>query len=270
MGPGCSSGEEVYSLAIIIHECIELSNSHVNVQIFGTDIDERAIIFARTGKYPKSISVDISEERLNKYFYREDGYFKVKPKIREMVVFAPHNLIKNPPFIKLDLISCRNLLIYFDSVLQKKLFPTFNYSLNPGGLLFLGSSETIGQNQELFSILEKKWKIFRKSPSKILKTPLFSYPYQGIREGYTHRKEADMVEPPKDVNLIRLLKTLLIQSDLSTCIVINQFFNIIYIHGRTGQFLEPPEGEVSINILDMARPFLKKRYRVHCISWKMD
>jgi len=169
---GCSSGEEAYSLAIILQECMAETKTHFNVQIFGTDIDEEAISIARAGLYPESILVDVSPERLKHYFNKEDdGRYRVKKVIREMLVFAPQNVIKDPPFTKLDILSCRNLLIYLGSELQQKLIPVFNYSLKRDGILFLGSSESIGKAIDMFSVLDRKWKIFRRQHSSLTASP---------------------------------------------------------------------------------------------------
>jgi len=164
--PGCSSGEEAYSVAIIIQEYMDTIGRHFNVQIFGTDIDEEAVNIARAGLYPASISADISPDRLKKFFIKEDEQYQIKKTIREMVVFAPQNIIKDPPFTKLDLLCCRNLLIYFGPELQKKLLPIFHYSLKPDGVLFLGSSESIGQFTDLFNIHEKNVKFLNEKLPK--------------------------------------------------------------------------------------------------------
>jgi two-component system CheB/CheR fusion protein len=149
--PGCSSGEEAYSIAIILQEHMIEHGQKFNVQIFGTDIDNDAIDAARAGFYPASIKADVSPERLRQFFTKEGNGYRIKKNIREMLVFAPQNIIKDPPFTKLDLISCRNLLIYLDAKSQKKLLPVFHYSLKTEGILFLGSSETIGGFVDLFS-----------------------------------------------------------------------------------------------------------------------
>ena len=153
--PGCSSGEEVYSIAIIIKELLDETNKQLEVEIFGTDLDENAIKTARSGSYSNVISDDISQERLNKFFYKNDNIYTIKNELRDMVVFANHNLIKDPPFTKLDIISCRNLLIYLESDAQEKVLSNFKYALKQDGILFLGPSESIGEFISAFSIVDK-------------------------------------------------------------------------------------------------------------------
>ncbi|MBC7815375.1 MAG: SAM-dependent methyltransferase, partial [Planctomycetaceae bacterium] len=160
--PGCSSGEEVFSLAIALQECREKLKRHFEVQIFGTDLDADAIETARAGQYSDGIAVDVLPTRLERYFVRHDGAYRVRTDIREMAIFATQNVIKDPPFTKLDFVSCRNLLIYLNSDLQQRLLPIFHYALKPGGVLLLGPSETVGSFTDLFETLDKRWKIFRR------------------------------------------------------------------------------------------------------------
>jgi two-component system CheB/CheR fusion protein len=160
--PGCASGEEAYSIAILLHECMAKMKTRFDVQIFGTDLDSHAIDAARAGVYAAGISADVSKERLERYFVREDNAYRVAKEIREMLVFAPQNVIKDPPFTKLDLVVCRNMLIYLDGDAQRRLLPVFHYALRPNGLLFLGPSESIGRFADLFEPIDNKWKIFRK------------------------------------------------------------------------------------------------------------
>ena len=254
--PGCSSGEEAYSLAIILHECMELSQRHIHVQIFATDIDEQAIDFARTGFFTESSVVNISKERLGKYFSKEDGHYRIKKSIREMLIFAPQNVIKDPPFINLDLLCCRNLLIYFEQKLQKKLLPIFHYSLKPDGILFLGTSETIGQATDLFQLEERKWKIFkRKSTAAVQLAMPDLMPPQTIEK--THTISITPTEKINKMDILSLVESLLSQSHLPPCVIIDDQADIIYVHGRIGRYLETPEGKTSINVLEMARADLK-------------
>jgi len=257
--PGCASGEEAYSVGIVLHECMEQLGRHFHVQIFGTDLDEDAINVARAGVYPESIMVDVKQERIKRYFTKEeDGQYRVKKLIREMLVFAPQNVIKDPPFTKLDLLCCRNLLIYLGTELQRKLLPIFHYSLKPQGVLFLGSSETIGPTTHLFALAHKKWKIFRRKPSAPGAHPVLDFPAQP--ESYEARdlEVPETVQRAEQLSALQLVETILQQSDTPPCAIINDTSNVVYIHGRTGRFLEPAEGKASVNIVEMARRGLKK------------
>jgi len=255
---GCSSGEEAYSLAIILQECMAKMNRHFNVQVFGTDIDEDAINVARAGLYPESILADVSPERIKRHFTKEDdGQFCIKKATREMVVFAPQNVIKDPPFTKLDILSCRNLLIYLGPELQKKLLPVFHYSLKKDGILFLGSSESVGQASDMFSILDKKWKIFHKQASSLSVYPILDFPATPVTLEQTELDVPDNIRRAEEISALQLVETILQQSHTPPCAIIDDASNVVYIHGKTGRFLEPPEGKISVNILEMARPGLK-------------
>jgi two-component system CheB/CheR fusion protein len=154
--PGCATGEEAYSLAILMHEAMDRLDKHLNIQVFATDIDSDAVEFARAGIYPESIAADVSDKRLKRFFTKVDSTYVVRKQVRESVVFAAQNLIKDPPFSKLDLVSCRNVLIYMDTVLQKQILPLFHYVLNHDAILFLGTSESIGEFADYFSPISTK------------------------------------------------------------------------------------------------------------------
>lgn len=160
---GCSTGEEAYSIAMLFKEALYKFKKHLKVVIFASDIDEDAIEFGRNGTYSDNIRANVSHERIARFFQKKDNKYQIKKEIREMVVFAHHNVIKDPPFSKIDLITCRNLLIYLDSELQKKIIPTFHFRLNDGGILILGTSESIGEYVDLFSVFEDHQKIFKKN-----------------------------------------------------------------------------------------------------------
>ena len=163
--PGCGTGEEPLSIAILLDEAMERTGRRLSVQIFATDIDTQAIDMARMGEYPESIGADMTPERLKRYFTKKNGFYRIKQEIREMVVYAVQNLISDPPFSHLDLISCRNVLIYLDTDAQKQIMPMFHFTLNPNGYLFLGSSETIGVAADLFTTIDVRWKIFQRKGS---------------------------------------------------------------------------------------------------------
>jgi two-component system CheB/CheR fusion protein len=195
--PGCSSGEEAYSVAIILQECMADLGRHLNVQIFGTDLDETSIAVARAGRFPQSISADVNPERLQRFFHKEESHYQIKKSIREMVIFAPQNITKDPPFTNLDLLCCRNLLIYFSAKLQKQLLPIFYYSLKPDALLFLGTSETIGQATDFFSLQEKKWKIFKRKATASAETTALSFP---ALSATSENQEEETPPPPSPPN----------------------------------------------------------------------
>ena len=258
--PGCATGEEAYSVAIVLHECMERTGRHFHVQIFGTDIDSEAIATARNGLYPDNILSDIGPNRIKRYFSKEDdGRYRIKKTIREMLIFAEQNVIKDPPFTRLDLLCCRNLLIYLGMELQIKLLPIFHYSLKPDGVLFLGSSESIGQASNLFFPIHKKWKFFRRISSVSSSRPTLEL---SSSLSLNHRLETESDLFPKNFHNLNLLNLSLIdiilkQSNTPPCVIVNENCEIIYIHGRTGRFLELAEGKTSVNILEMARPGLR-------------
>jgi two-component system, chemotaxis family, CheB/CheR fusion protein len=179
--PGCASGEEVYSIAILMREVMEAAKTHRPVQIFGTDLDPAVIRVARSGQYPAGTAVDVSAERLKRYFILEDSIYRIREDIRKMAIFAVQNVIKDPPFAKLDLISCRNLLGYLNVHLQKRLLPVFHYALRPGGFLFLGPNESIGRFTDLFETVDSKWKIFRRKEGLSAAHPLMEFPARSSR-----------------------------------------------------------------------------------------
>src|SRR5262249_30560481 len=254
--PGCATGEEAFSLAIILRESMDKVGRHLLVQIFGTDLDSEAIETARSGLYPDGIAGDVSPKRLERFFVREDGAYRIRKEIREMTVFAPQNVIKHPPFTKLDLLSCRNLLIYLDNDLQRKLLPIFHYALKPAGLMFLGSSETVGTFTDLFETIDKRWKIFRRKESASALRALPEIPAQ--------RPAGDEVTPSqilsatvKEPHVAMQIQRALLNRFTPASVVVNERGDILFIHGRTGMYLEPSPGEPRHNVLDMAREGLK-------------
>jgi two-component system CheB/CheR fusion protein len=254
--PGCSTGEEAYSIAIEVIECMESMKKDFNVQIFGTDVDHDSIEHARMGIYPESISANVTPERLRRFFLKEENSYRIRKPVREMVVFAEQNLIKDPPFSKLDLVSCRNVLIYMDQVLQKKILPLFHYTLDDGGMLFLGTSETIGEFSILYSPVDVKWKIFRRKglPSRL------EYPGM-IPYDITPEVQREVLPGALTEANIRQLAEDVILSDYSPpCVLVNEKLDIVYFHGKTDTYLTPPSGEPSFNILKMAREDLRYRF----------
>ncbi|MEW5910019.1 MAG: CheR family methyltransferase, partial [Thermodesulfobacteriota bacterium] len=251
--PGCSTGEEAYSIGILISECQKEMDMSLDVQIFATDIDMEAIETARKGSYPESILVDVNPSRLKRFFIKENDTYRIGKEIREMVVFAPQNILKDPPFTKLDLICCRNLLIYLDATLQKRLLPLFHYALNPEGTLFLGSSEAVGSQMELFTALDRKWKIFKRRSVSIKAPDFLEFPIVPPVE-----KEMTMTLPNNPAQTItQVAEKALIESFAPPSAIVNEKGEILFVHGRTGMYLEPAPGEAKMNIVEMAREGLK-------------
>jgi len=263
--PGCATGEEAYSIAIIFAEFIEKSQKHFNIQIFGTDIDEDAIEYARAAIYPDSIAADISKERLKRFFVKEDSTYKVKKQIREMLVFATQSLIKDPPFSRLDLVSCRNLLIYMDTVLQKKILPIFHYTLNKNGYLFLGSSETTGEHSDLFSTMNSKWKIYKRLGATADRT--MGYP---VTKNLEIIRELPVVEARrylKEANIYQMAEREILDKYAPPFVLVNDKHEILYVNGKIHKYLLTPAGVPVFNILKMAHEDL--RYKLTSILHKL-
>ena len=253
---GCSTGEEAYSLAMAFKEALEQAKPTANftLQLFATDLDRDAIDKARQGFYPANIAADVSAERLHRFFIPEETGYRVGKEIREMVTFATQNIIMDPPFTKLDILICRNLLIYLTPELQKKLLPLFHYSLNPGGTLFLGSAESLNTFTDFFTPLHIKSRIFRRRESVLPVEPLaFPATFLLARPGVA--KELPMLKPA--ANLQSLADQLLLQHFSPPAVLVNDRGDILYISGRTGKYLEPAAGKANWNIFAMARDGLR-------------
>ena len=251
--PGCSTGEEAYSMAIIFKEVIEKINPHggISMQIFATDLDNEAIETARKGVFPVNIEADVSPKRLSRFFTKtEDGY-RVNTEIRETIVFAQHNIIMHPPFTNIDIISCRNLLIYLEPELQKKLLGLFFYSLNPDGNLLLGNSESLGTQGYLFTTQYSGLKIYKRGDSA-LDPELFGFPSSFSRSKMTNYNE--IVPEKSNMNIQTLADQLLLHQFSPASVLVNDDGDILYISGHTGKYLEPAVGKANMNIFAMLRP----------------
>jgi two-component system CheB/CheR fusion protein len=255
--PGCSTGEEAYSLAIVFKEAIENSkvNNGITLQIFATDLDTEAIDIARKAVFPLNIITDVSPDRLSHFFMLSDEGYKVKTEIREMVVFANHNVILHPPFTKLDILSCRNLLIYMDNELQKKLLGLFFYSLNNNGIMLLGSSESLGGQSNLFNTIDNKLKIFKRLESSQL-PELMNFPSS------FSRSKTLVTEKPlpraSGLNIQTVADQLLLQYYSPSAVFVNELGDVIYVYGHTGKYLEPAAGKANLNIFAMIRDDLRQ------------
>lgn len=254
--PGCATGEEAYSIAMLLREQIEVLKREFQVQVFATDIDSKAIETARTGIYPDSIAVDVSPQRLSRFFTKEDNTYRVNKVIRDMLVFAEQNVIKDPPFSRLDLISCRNLLIYMGVELQKKVLQLFHYALEQEGYLFLGTSESIGEHTEFFGVVDRKWKLFQRKGEVASQGPGVHLPTLPLALGATGAGDLE-AKIPRKPNLRESTERLLLEDYAPSCVIINEKGDVLYIHGRTGKYLEPAPGEARMNIVEMAREGLR-------------
>lgn len=258
---GCSTGEEAYSLAMVCNEALhELPAAHdFSVQIFASDLNPDAISTARRGRYPLSISEDVSPERLGRFFSTHDTHYQVNQGIRDMVLFAEHNVILDPPFTKLDLIVCRNLLIYFDARLQRMLLPLFHYSLRSDGLLLLGSSESVGQAHHLFAPNQSKLRLYlRQNNTRRTGADLLPRSFPPLST-LVKDKSVPPKSPPVDAsdNLQAAADQVLLQVFAPAAVVLNSDGDIVYISGRTGKYLEPAAGKANWNIHAMARDGLR-------------
>ncbi len=254
--PGCSTGEEVYSLAIVFREVLDVVKpaGNFSLQVFATDLDKDAIDSARTGVYPANIASDVSPERLHRFFVQEERGYRVGKEIRESVVLAPQNVIMDPPFTKLDILICRNLMIYLDPSIQKKLLPLFHYSLNPGGILILGTAETIGAFTDLFAPLDGKMRIYRRLDALPGIEPIeFPASFFPAKPDTLLRATATQPAP----NLQTLADQLLLAQYAPAAALTNDRGDILYISGRTGKYLEPAAGKANWNIFAMAREGLR-------------
>jgi len=255
---GCSTGEEAYSLAILIREYLTQQKRRLIVQIFASDLDSRAIETARLGLYPVGIAGDVTPERLHRFFTKEDHSYRVKKEIRDLVVFATHNVLTNAPFTKLDLLSCRNLLIYLEAKAQEKLLPLFHYTLNPQGILFLGSSETIGRFESLFTVIDRKGKLFRRTAEPGAIPRLERFPGGMMKGTAETRAEAEVRLPPmRAVSIPDLIQQLLVLRYAPAAVIVNERGEVVYIHGHTGTYLELAPGPPTHHLLEMAREGLK-------------
>jgi two-component system, chemotaxis family, CheB/CheR fusion protein len=255
--PGCSSGEEAYSLAMLLMEEMAAAGKACPLQVFATDIDEEALESARHGLYPESIVADVGKERMARFFLRKEQGYQVCESLRSSVLFASQNLITDPPFSKMDLISCRNLLIYLDADTQARLVPLFNFALNGGGYLFLGKSEGIGGQTDLFSPVSKKARIFRRrAPGRpiLLDTPIVpgkrAVPYIGMAPS----------RPPLAPHADAIRQAILGHFAASV-VLVDRKGQILQFHGQTGKYLDMPAGEPTLNLLDIAKEGLSTRLR---------
>ena len=247
---GCATGEEAYSLAISLVEYLQKNQIDVPVQIFATDVSETAVEQARTGVFPASIEGDVGPDRLRRFFTKHDGGYRVTKIIRDLCVFARQDLTKDPPFSRLDLILCRNVLIYMDTVLQKKLLSVFHYALNSNGFLVLGQAETVGAQVQLFSLVDKKHRVHRKKAATA--TPAMTFPVDYAAAGPATKKP--QVEALGSEKFLQTEVSRVIMDRFAPPgVVVDNDMQIVQFRGQTGAYLEPAPGEASLNLLKMAK-----------------
>ena len=249
--PGCSTGQEAYSLAIALVEFLEQQPVRPPIQIFATDLGETvSLVKAREGVYPENIEAEVSPERLRRFFTKEQETYRISKSIRDMCAFAKQNVTADPPFSHLDLISCRNVLIYLTPVVQKRVIPTFHYALNPSGFLLLGASETVGSFAGLFGVVDPKFRIYAKKAAGLRQYPHFH------GEATYARESADIQVTPLSVSSAdwqREADRVVLREYAPAGVLVNDDFDILQFRGQTGDYLAPPPGEPSHNLLNMAR-----------------
>lgn len=255
--PGCSTGEEAYTLAMVFIEAIEQANprARYTLQIFATDLNADAIAHARQGFYAAHSTADVSLKRLGRYFNAENNGYRVRNELREMIIFAPQNIISDPPFTRLDILSCRNLLIYFSAELQEKLLPLFHYALNPNGLLLLGTAESAGNYDHLFRPLDAKIRLYCRIKSS-LAPPELDFPHKRFVAAPSAGQAADDAGQP--ANMKQLMDNLLLAHYTPAAVLVDAEGDLLYVSGHTGKYLEPSAGKVNLNIHAMARDGLRQ------------
>ena len=254
---GCSTGEEAFSLAIVFSEVMDRLKKHFAVQIFASDIDAEAIDYARQAVYPDSIAADVSQERLKRFFTKNDKTYSVKKNVREMIVFAVQSIIKDPPFSKIDMASSRNLMINMDATLQKKILPLFHYALNKDGILFLGPSESIGEFTDLYSPIDSKWKIFKRKGNGMERAegyPGLPFYHEPIGKD---RGEKERVSSVTDIYSVA--ERIILNHYAPPAVLINESYEILHFLGETDNYLSTPTGKASFNVLKMAREGLRPK-----------
>jgi two-component system CheB/CheR fusion protein len=261
---GCSTGEEAYSLAMAFTEVVEARPEYrtQDLQVFATDLNADAIAVARGGHYPATIAHDLSPQRLARFFTERAGGFQIDKRIRAMVLFAQHDVILDPPFTRLDIVSCRNLMIYFGATLQQRLVPLFHYALRPGGVLLLGGSETVGRSQSLFTPVHPKSRLYWRSDNGSA-VGAAVFPTRRRPPSREPAQEMSLTQPnTPPANLQSLADQVLLQAFSPPAVLVNQGGDIVYISGRTGRYLEPAAGKANWNIHVMARPGIRAQLAV--------
>jgi two-component system, chemotaxis family, CheB/CheR fusion protein len=254
--PGCATGEEAYSVAMLLREHMDRLEAPPLVQVFATDIDAQAVEVARQALYPETVAGQVTPARLERFFVRQGNMYQVSREIRDLCLFSLHNLIADPPFSRLDLISCRNLLIYLEGDLQQKVLALCHYALRPAGYLFLGPSEMVAGQPELFRTIDKKHRLFQSRDT--LTRPPLSFPLsERGRMASRVAEESHRRRRPGQNEVARAFETVLLENYAPACVVVNEWGDIVYFSPRTGRYLEAPPGSPRVNAIDMARKGLR-------------
>ncbi|WP_127076032.1 CheR family methyltransferase [Rhodomicrobium lacus] len=256
---GCATGEEAYSIAILLMEAVAKLPSAPKIMIFATDIDDRAIAHARAGRYPRALLDSVSPQRLQRWFVRECDHYAVSPELRETIVFSVHNVLRDPPFSKLDLISCRNLLIYLDTALQDRLIPIFHYALRSSGYLFLGPSESIARQEHFFTEADKKHRLFARrndTPAALPSLPLSSAASRGMIASAAGAPNRPAVESGIERGARRVMERY-----APAHLLIDQKHQVISFSGQTGKYLDPQPGAASFNLFNLIQNALRPAVR---------
>jgi two-component system CheB/CheR fusion protein len=254
---GCATGEEAYSLAILLRELVEQLRAEVKVQIYATDLDEDAIATARAGVYPATIADAVSAERLRRFFVREEAGYRVRKEVREQVVFAVQDLVNDPPFTRLDLISCRNVFIYLEPELQDRILTLFHYALKPGGALFLSPAEGIGSHTDLFAPIDRKWRLFRAQRTAASTRAV-------LASGLSWARAPAGGEPPelaRPGDFAEITRRILLQHYAPASVLVDRAGTILYVHGDTGHYLRPAPGRPTLSLAEMAHEGLQPELR---------
>jgi two-component system CheB/CheR fusion protein len=268
---GCATGEEAYSIGMLLAEHLQTLDHAPTVQIFATDLDARALAVARAGRYSSTITAHVSPERLARWFVKEGDTYRVAKDLREMCIFSPHNLIKDAPFSRIDLLSCRNLLIYLDSELQNRVIPIFHFSIRPGGLLFLGAAENVSRHQKLFAPVDRKNRLFRRleTPTRIL--PQFPLVPRAPQQQPSAGKFAQSQRPAGIALSVSRRADQVAERYGPAYVIIDTQYEVLHFSGRTGRFLEPVSGAASLNLLNLVHRDLRLDLRTalhHAIEEK--
>ena len=262
--PGCATGEEAYSIAMLFMEQIAATREARLLQIFATDIDEDALEFARRGVYTASELAEVSGERINRFFVKLDDHtYQVNKQLRESVMFASQNILRDAPFSKLDLVSCRNLLIYLEPEAQQKVMLLLHFALEEGGFLVLGPSETVGRQVDLFEPISKKWRVYCRRGGHVvaLRRERMEFPIQADRARDELRSPPTPAAPARAAGVSEMARELLLEDYAPAAALINRNYEILYFHGPTHQYLRQPGGAPTLDLIALAREGLRPRIR---------